>query len=201
MGYFLSILIGYLVGCLSPSLFISRMKEVNIREVGSGNPGGTNTFLHIGKGWGVFVMVFDAFKAIFAVLICQSLFPEIALAGVLAGTATIMGHMFPFYHKFKGGKGLACLAGVIVITDWRLFFLALFVGIAMSLITNIGVMMAISAATVYPIAYSIELQSMPTFLILSVSSTAMIYKHLSNIRRIRAGEEKSVREVLRRKKS
>lgn len=199
MGYIVSVVIGYFIGCLSPSYLIAKLKRVEIRKVGSGNLGGTNTYFHIGKGWGVFVALFDIFKAVLAVLICQNLYPELIYVGLIAGVATIIGHMFPAFLKFKGGKGLACMGGLVLVTEWKFFIILLIVGCLLSILFNYGVMVAISAAVLYPVLYSIKMQNMMVFIILLIPSIAMIYKHMDNIRNIRAGEETKVREAFSNK--
>lgn len=195
MGYLISVVIGYFIGCLSPSYVIAKLKKVEIRKVGSGNLGGTNTYFHVGKGWGIFVALFDIFKAIFSVIICQYLFPDLINVGLIAGVATIIGHMFPVFLKFKGGKGLACMGGLVLATEWRFFIILLIIGCLLSILFNYGVMVAISAAVFYPIMYSIKMQSLIVFFILLIPSAAMIYKHMGNVRNIQAGEETSVREA------
>ena len=199
MSYFISVLIGYLIGCISPSYIISKIKKVELRKVGSGNLGGTNTYFYVGRGWGIFVVLFDICKAMLSVLICQALFPESPLIGLIAGVATIFGHMFPIFLKFKGGKGLACMGGLVLVTEWRFFIVILIIGCLLSILFDYGVMVAISASIIYPIMYSIKTQSLFSFFLLAVAGSAMIYKHMGNIRNIRAGEEPKVRETFFRK--
>lgn len=201
MSYLFSIIIGYFIGCLSPSYVISKLKKIELRKVGSGNLGGTNTYFYIGRGWGIFVVIFDICKAMFAVLLCQNLFPETMYIGLIAGVATIFGHMFPVFLKFKGGKGLACMGGLVLVTEWRYFVLILIIGCLLSIFFNYGVMVAISASVLYPILYAIKMQSYIVFLILALAGTAMIYKHMGNIRNIRTGEEPRVRDAFARDKS
>ena len=115
MDYIISVFLGYGLGCLNPAWFISRAKHIDIRKRGTGNPGTTNAFINLGKGWGLIVLVCDLCKAYAAVKVCQRLFPESALVGVVAGCAAVMGHIFPFYLKFHGGKELQVLADI----SWR----------------------------------------------------------------------------------
>lgn len=199
MNYFVSILIGYLIGCINPSYIASKIKKVELQKVGSGNLGGTNTYFYVGRGWGIFVVLFDICKAILAVIICQSLFPQSPQIGLIAGVATIFGHMFPIFLKFKGGKGLACMGGLVLVTEWKFFVVILIVGCLLSILVNYGVMVAISASILYPIMYAIQTRSVFSFFVLAIAGAAMIYKHMGNIRNIKMGEEPKVRDTFLRK--
>ena len=120
--------IGYLFGSISPSYILSKIKHVDMRKGGTRNLGASNTFMHFGRGWGIFVMLFDIFKAFVAVKLCQLLFHELALAGLVAGSATIIGHNYPFYLGFKGGKGLSCFGGWVLGVNPLLFLILLGIG-------------------------------------------------------------------------
>lgn len=117
MEYFICCFIGYGLGCMNPAYFISLLKHKDIRNSGTGNLGTTNTFMNFGKACGCAVLLFDMFKAFAAVWLCRALFPEMELASVMAGSMAVIGHIFPFYLHFKGGKGIASLAGFILATD------------------------------------------------------------------------------------
>ena len=112
-----SIIIGYLIGCISLSYLIGKLKGFDIREHGSGNAGASNVIITVGKKAGAFVAIFDIFKAWFAVKVTGILFPGIFLLGSVTAVAVILGHIFPFYMGFKGGKGFASLGGSILALD------------------------------------------------------------------------------------
>ena len=198
---FVCLTIGYLVGCINPAWIISKIKNADLRQMGTENLGATNAFMILGKGTGVFIMLFDILKAFVIVKISRMLFPLFAAAGVITGSAVIIGHIFPFYLGFRGGKGLACLGGTVLGLDWKLFFPLLFIGITAALITNYACALPISAATLFPIIYSVRTQSMEYFFIMLISSICICFKHLENIRRIRSGTEMSIREFFARDRS
>jgi glycerol-3-phosphate acyltransferase PlsY len=104
----------YLLGALPFGLLVAKSRGIDIRQQGSGNIGATNVFRCVGKGWGVFTFVLDALKGFIPAFVFPmfgNLAPEY---GVLFGTAAIVGHTFPVYLKFKGGKGVATSAGMVV---------------------------------------------------------------------------------------
>lgn len=104
MAVVCSIIIGYLLGCISPAALVSKIKNKDLRKSGTGNLGATNTLLVFGKSWGVCVMLFDVAKAFTACKLARWLFPSLPIAGMLAGSAAVAGHIYPFYMKFRGGK-------------------------------------------------------------------------------------------------
>lgn len=89
--------IGYGFGAVNPAYLISKWKHQDIRNSGTGNLGTTNAFINFGKGWGFVVMLVDMLKAFLAVGLCRCLFPELALAGTVAGSMAVIGHIYPFY--------------------------------------------------------------------------------------------------------
>lgn len=118
--------IGYATGMLNPAYVIGLRKGYDIRKKGSGNPGASNTIILEGKKAGLFVMAFDISKAAVAVSLSRRLFPKCDCAGETAGTACVLGHMFPATLGFRGGKGLACLGGEILAFSLHDFAIMLF---------------------------------------------------------------------------
>lgn len=198
MKFGLSLLIGYLLGCISPSYFLSKMKGIDLQNQGRKNLGTTNAFLLLGRTSGIIVMVIDFMKGFLAVWLAQMIFPDFPIAGVAAGVAAILGHIFPFYLKFRGGKGLATLGGVILITDWRIFLILALVGIIAMLITDWGCTASFSAAIFYPLLYFGKTQNLISLFLLEIGCVCVIVKHCANIPKLRAGEEPSVREAIKR---
>ena len=193
-----SLLLGYLLGCINPAWIIARFKKKELRREGTKNLGATNVFLTIGKRIGVFVMLLDITKAYAAVIIARALFPHVALAGVIAGAAAMLGHMFPFSLGFKGGKGSSCLAGVVIALDVRIFLVLLLLGIALSFIINYPWALPVSAAGLFPFAYGISTQSSMNFAILLFPCICLICKHTENFRRALAGNEPTVSGYFKR---
>ena len=101
MKYFICIMLACLIGSLSPSALIAKIKHKNLKEEGSGNLGATNTTLVIGKMYGFIVMVLDIFKGYLSVKITAYVVPNAEWLAMLSGFFAIIGHCFPFYLKFK----------------------------------------------------------------------------------------------------
>lgn len=198
MEFALCLLSGYLLGCISPSYFLSRMKGVDLRSVGQKNLGTTNAFMVLGKSSGIITMIIDFMKGFLAVKIAQLLFPTFTIAGITAGSAAILGHIFPFYLKFRGGKGLATLGGVVLSTDWRVFLFLAVIGIAVMLISDWGCAASFSTAILYPFFYFLKSQSYISLVILEIVCVCVIVKHCVNIPRLREGKEPSVRMAIRK---
>lgn len=106
----LCLFLGYGLGSFSPSYLIGKLRGYDVRKSGSGNAGASNTVILVGKAVGFLVAILDILKASCAWWLCAALFPELRLAGILGGVAAILGHMFPIWLHFKGGKGLAAWA-------------------------------------------------------------------------------------------
>lgn len=193
----LPVILGYLVGCINPAWIISKIKKTELRRKGTNNLGATNVFLSLGKRTGVIVMLIDIGKAYAVIRIANALFPQFPLAGVLAGAAVILGHIFPFYLGFRGGKGSACLGGAVLGLDWRLFVALLVAGIVIAFLTDYAWALPVSAAGLFPFAYGISTQSLAAVAVLLVSSTCIILKHSENFRRARNKTEVTLREYLK----
>lgn len=197
MPYLFSAIIGYFLGCLSPSYLLSKHKDVNLRENGTGNMGATNTMLNMGFRYGVLVMVFDIAKAFFAVRIAQKLFPAKLLAGTLAGCGAIMGHIFPFYLNFKGGKGLAALGGFVLAVDPSTFLSLLTIGVIISFLINYSCGVPLSASSLFPFFLAHHAQSFSVLVVTGMTGVVLLYKHRGNIRNIRNGTEIKLRPYLK----
>lgn len=189
MEYLLAVLLGYFLGCLSPSKLVSMLKGVDLKKNGSGNLGASNTTMLLGWKWGILVGVCDFFKGVFAVVILLSIYPYEIAAAALAGTAAVMGHIFPFYLDFKGGKGFATLIGVICGFN---FWVALVLGIIIISVAKltdyivIGTMITIVA---YPVYMIVSTGNVPAFLMTLPITVVMFIKHLPNVKRMLNGTE------------
>lgn len=189
MQYVWCILMGYLVGGINPAYLVSKRKGFDIRRRGSGNAGGSNAFLLMGKLVGVSVILFDIFKAFFVVRFAMHVFPYEPLALAITGTAVILGHIFPLYLGFRGGKGLAALGGVVLAYDWRVFFAMLAVAIVLAFLCDYIFVISISAPIAFFMLYGLLEQDVYGSLILLIVAVVMLVKHLENIRRVRQGVE------------
>jgi len=111
----LIIIFAYLLGSLSTSIIICKIKKVDIRSIGSGNAGATNTLRALGKKYGALVLILDVIKGIIPTLIASILSPESLIFITSCAFAVVLGHVFPIYFSFKGGKGAATIIGTIII--------------------------------------------------------------------------------------
>ena len=194
LAYIAAILIGYVLGCSNMAFYLGKLKKVDVRHSGSGNLGASNAMMLMGWGAGVLTALHDIGKAALAVWLCRRLFPEADWAGLTAGVGAVLGHNFPFYLKFKGGKGLAAYYGMVLMTNWK-FALALAVAIALiTLITDYIFIGSVSAAVVFPgyVAYKI---GWTAFAIVCVASLALIFKHKENVIRLKNGTEVGFRRA------
>lgn len=184
MGYLAAIVIGYLAGCSSMAYYIGKWKKKDIRTAGTGNLGASNATVLYGWGAGLAVAVHDIAKAVFAVLLCKWLFPGAEHAGAVAGICAVLGHIFPFYLKFKGGKGLASYFGVTLALNWKLALMVAALIIAATLITDFISIGAMSTVVFVPTYMAITTQSWMLVLILCVGTVVMLVKHWENVVRI-----------------
>lgn len=122
----ISIAAAYLLGSFQTSyLFGKLIKKVDIRNYGSGNPGATNAIRVFGAKFGMAVLIIDALKGALAITVPKFLFGSTDVAvELLVGIFAIIGHNYPFYMGFKGGKGVAASIGIILMIDWRAFLIA-----------------------------------------------------------------------------
>ncbi len=190
---------GYLLGSLSPAALLARVKDVNLRTEGTGNLGATNTTLVLGKQYGVLVMVFDVGKAYLACKVASFLLPEWEMAILLAGAATVVGHAFPFYMKFRGGKGVAAFGGMILAFDPWFFLILLINAVILMLIVNYGVVGPMSASALFPVMVGVRSRSILEALVCAVTGLLIMLKHWNVFERMRDGSETKVRDFLKGK--
>ena len=189
MKYVLCILIGYLIGAINPSYIIGKIRGIDIRQKGSKNAGASNALILFGKVLGIGCALFDIAKATFAIWLCGKLFPELTYSFAVTGVACILGHVFPFYMDFKGGKGLACLGGMILAFDCRVFLIMRAAEILVAIVTDYICFVPLTASAVFPIVYGIMRQDARGALIISLILPLMIYKHKENLKRIKQKTE------------
>ena len=190
----LSAAIGYGLGQLSPAALLSKLKNKDLRENGTGNLGATNTMLVFGKAYGIAVMIFDVLKAYFAIKIAKVLFSKYVFAGLIAGCFAVIGHIFPAYLNFRGGKGVASFAGLILAYDVRVLLGLLFVAIIIMIMTDTGHYGPASAAVLFPVWLWIKVKSIFVFGGVAAVGGLIIYKHRENFTKAKEGKEIRVRE-------
>ena len=189
MEYVLCAVIGYLLGGINPSFLFAKAKGFDIRKKGSGNAGASNAAITMGKKWGVISALLDILKAFLAYKLAELLFAEKTMIGLIAGLACILGHIFPVYMKFRGGKGLACLGGTILAYDWRAFLALLGVEIVIVLVTKYICIVSISAPFLLSTTYGVIERSWLGAVLILIPAVVMLFKHIPNLQRIKAGKE------------
>ena len=189
MNYVLCILMSYAIGCINPAYIIGKIKGMDIREKGSCNAGGSNALILFGKVMGILCMLFDIGKSCLAIWLSGVLFTEMSYIYSIAGCACILGHMFPFYMGFRGGKGTASLGGMVLMLDWRIFLVFLAVEIVIVLITDYLCFMPITAVIIFPILYGVYKQDLWGAIIILSVTAAVLYKNIENIKRMLNGTE------------
>lgn len=180
---------GYLLGSVPFGLLITRAAGLgDVRKIGSGNIGATNVLRTGNKGLAALTLLLDALKGAAAVLIASALAPEAALA---AGFGALIGHLFPVWLGFKGGKGVATYLGVLIGLAWQgaLVFAVAWLGVA--LLTRYSSLAALVATIATPVA--LYILGFPAIAALfALMSLIVIVKHRANIARLLAGTESRI---------
>ena len=195
MQYLLAIILGYLLGCSSMAYYIGKFKKTDIRTAGSGNLGASNATVLFGWSAGVAVALHDIGKAVIAVIAAKWLFPQLEYAGAAAGVACVLGHIFPFYLGFRGGKGLASYFGMILALNWKLALIVGAVIVLATLITDFISVGALSSIVVAPVYTFFATHNLILVAILGVATVVMFLKHWENIIRIAKGQEIGLRRT------
>ena len=184
MGAIFSLAMGYLVGCISPAAWVGKKKNVDLKQSGTGNLGATNTALVLGKNAGYFVLFFDIFKSFFSYKAARLLFPRLgATAGLLAGIGVLLGHCFPVFMNFQGGKGLASFGGLVLAHDPVLFVVLLSLGLVICCSLHYGVYLAAFTTVAFPIASFLRRGEYLDLLLTAIAGGLIFCMHLGNLKR------------------
>jgi len=188
----LIILCAYLIGSIPSGLWIGKVfYNTDIREHGSGNLGATNTFRTLGKKAGIVVTVMDVLKGTAAVLlVALPVFSDSSIHSLLLGLVAVIGHMFPIFANFRGGKAVATSAGVLLGYSWPLFVLlliAFIVTLKITKIVSLTSMIAALVALIYSIVYYFVTGDFALSILVAFLFTFIIYRHRANITRIKDG--------------
>ena len=189
MGYVIVILVAYLLGCSNMALYIAKIKKQNLRNGGTGNLGASNATLLMGWRVGVAVGAHDIGKSALAVILAELIFPDLPAIGAVAGVASIMGHIFPFYLKFKGGKGFASFIGMSVALNWKIALVVLALMVIVTVITDYIVAGTMTTIVLVPVSIGFMTQSVVVPLILLIATAVITYKHRENFVRMYNGTE------------
>ena len=175
MGYLFAVLGGYLLGCSNMAFYLEKMTKKSIRGGGSGNLGASNTVIRLGWLAGLLVGIHDIGKALLVVYLARWLLPQWEYAAVAAGIACVLGHIFPFYLKFKGGKGFASYVGVIFALDWRIALAIIAMIFVVTLITDYIVAATMMTTISAPISLGLHQGKWMLALILCIGSAVILY--------------------------
>jgi len=199
MQILLNIIISYLLGSISGSMVLGKVYGLDIRTMGSGNAGGTNAFRSVGPLFALGVVLIDIFKGVISVLFVSKLIfyssfsiSTIEYIEIVCGIAAVMGHVYPIYYNFKGGKGAGTLIGVIGVLFPQSIIYALLSWIVVLIFTGfVGLGTMVASIVLVIVTYFIYPGGLITpFGIFSIiMSVFIIFTHRSNISRMIKGRE------------
>ncbi len=202
LTFILVVVAAYLMGSLSFAVIVSRLMHLqDPRSYGSGNPGATNVLRSGNKLAAVLTLIFDALKGLIAVFLVKLFSSKLGLgefnanAVALVGIAAFLGHLFPIFFRFRGGKGVATAAGVLIAWSWPTGILTIATWIILALVLRYSSLAALTAALACaPIYYTGSKthwweMHWPIFWACCVMSVLLIWRHRLNIRRLLKGQE------------
>lgn len=206
--YIIVSVIAYLLGSISFSIIISKkMAGFDVRDKGSKNAGSTNVLRTVGKKAAIITLICDCLKGVIAILIAYiagKIWTDLdsALLVQLAGIFVVLGHTFPVFFGFKGGKGVATSLGILLISNWQIGLICLVFGIVLIALTRMVSLGSCTAAVLFPVLtlfinehYTVltEGKSGSVYFIYSVIlAVIVLYNHRSNIKRILSGTENKI---------
>ena len=195
-------IIAYLIGSINFSVILSKkMAGFDVREKGSGNAGTTNMLRSVGKKAAAITLVCDILKGVVAILLAMlmnKIFPNSngALLVQIAGVAVILGHTFPIFFKFKGGKGVATSLGVLIMSNWQIGLICLVFALILIILTQMVSVGSIAAAILYPVLTIFIPQNyiLPgNYIIYSVVlAVIIVFNHRENVKRLLSGTENRI---------
>ena len=200
-AYIIVGIVAYLIGSISFSVIISKkMAGFDVREKGSGNAGATNMLRSVGKKAAILTLLGDALKGVVAILfaiivgaIAKS--ADKSLLVQIAGILVVVGHTFPVFFGFKGGKGVATSLGVILLTNWQIGLICLVFALVLMAVTRMVSLGSIGAAVLFPVLVlfihtNFTISEGSSYFIYSIILAAIvIFNHRANIQRILNGTE------------
>ena len=204
-AYIIVAVIAYLIGSINFSVLISKkMAGFDVREKGSGNAGATNMLRSVGKKGAIFTLIGDCLKGVVAILFAIIVGKiakntDKALLVQLAGIAVVLGHTFPIFFGFKGGKGVATSLGVLLMSNWQIGLICLVFAVVLMALTRMVSLGSCAAAVLFPVLtlfinqhYTVltDGKSGRVYFVYSVIlAIIVLYNHRSNIKRILSGTE------------
>ena len=186
------VVVAYLFGSISTAVVVSKLMGLtDPRTVGSKNPGATNVLRYGGKKAAIFTLLGDCVKGVIPVLIAKS-FVSSDLILALVGGAAFLGHLYPIFFGFKGGKGVATALGVLVAIAWPVGVAALATWIVMAVVFKISSLSALVASAASPAFMWYFVDSQELLWMNIVISILLIWRHRSNIRNLVSGAEDKI---------
>ena len=204
----LCVLIGYLIGCVHGSKIAQFLSGVDLKKTGHGNAGASNATLSLGWKYGILVALVDIGKGVVAIIGIHLLLADTAifseeqiwLLTYMIAAGVILGHNFPFYMGFNGGKGTASIIGILLAVDWKIGLFALLLFILLSLVTNYLIVGVFEFYLVFCTATYLWIPGMgPTLIAIGLFFIALIL-HIENIKRLIQGTEPKVTSAFKSKK-
>jgi acyl phosphate:glycerol-3-phosphate acyltransferase len=190
--YFAPIILGYLLGSVASAIVVCKLMGLkDPRTAGSGNPGATNVFRLHGKKAAAFTLLGDVLKGVLPVLIARAIGVHDFLIAT-TGLATFLGHLYPVFFGFRGGKGVATFIGILFASFWLLGLAFVGTWLFMAAVFRYSSLSAIVAAAMTPL-YSWMLTSSQAYVLcFTAMSAVLIWRHRSNIRNLMAGTEEKI---------
>lgn len=189
----LCFLASYIIGAIPFGYIIAKLRGIDIQKQGSGNIGATNVFRTLGPTLGIIVFILDALKGTLAVIIANSFFHD-PFWIIFCAALAILGHMFPIFLGFKGGKGAATGVGVLLGLDWRIFIICFILVAAIILLTRYVSLASITVPIITTLLMYLFDKPLPYTAATAIMALVIIIKHRSNIKRLIKGEERKIGE-------
>jgi len=189
LNLILLIIFGYLLGSIPSGLLISQAKGIDIRKMGSGNIGGTNVLRALGFKWAGLTIISDVFKGVVPAYLAIN-FLTLNWQVVLVAISPILGHVFPVWLKFKGGKGVATTIGaLLILLEWKILLVFLFIWLLVLAISQIMSFTNLLAASFFPLILWFSSFSLAYFILGIILFGLIWWAHRENLERLKAGTE------------
>jgi len=197
MQYLTAVLLGYFLGCSNMAFYLAKIRKADLTANGTGNLGASNATVLLGWKAGILVGIHDIGKAALAVILATMLFPETEHIGAAAGVASVLGHIFPFWLRFRGGKGFASYLGMTLALNWKLALCVIAAVVIVTLVTDYIVCGTLTTIITVPIYMGIAAHSFLLAGILLIGTAVILYKHRENFPRMLNGTELGLRSAIR----
>ena len=196
MSYLIVIIIAYFIGAISPARIITHMVlGIDIRDVNSKSAGTSNALMTLGIKYGVLVGLLDLLKGLLPVLILKFIFPDNEVIWIVGGLSAVLGHIYPIYMGFHGGKGTATFGGVIIgiAPLYSLPLIAIFT--ILTLLINYIAVSTLIVITFIPVGMFFDNYSYISITLVILFVILSFYKHFANLKRIYLKKEVGLREA------